>query len=135
MKEKILNEIEQKIKDLTPYLSACSSRVSHEAGCKISALEYVRDMIKDIQDEHASENLEEAAANCYYHNHAFARESFIEGVEWQKKQMMKDVIEATIIKTRVTNQTTAPTLSSVILSDAFHEGDKVKVKIFKEGKI
>lgn len=43
---------------------------------------------------------------------------------WQKQQIMKDVVEATIIKTRVTNQTMAPTLSSVILSDAFHEGDK-----------
>lgn len=52
-----------------------------------------------------------------------------------RRQMIKDVVEATIIKTRVTNHTMAPTLSTVILSDAFHEGDKVKVKIFKKDQL
>lgn len=57
--------------------------------------------IPDIVDEHfdemlgeepVSEDLEEAADNCYYRNHACARESFIEGAQWQKQQMMKDSV-------------------------------------------
>ena len=28
------------------------------------------------------EEIEEAADNCYYRHHAYARESFIEGVKW-----------------------------------------------------
>lgn len=43
------------------------------------------DMGKNSQ-EPVSEELEEAADNCYFHNHAYARESFIEGANWQKEQ-------------------------------------------------
>lgn len=71
--------------------------------------------VDSLQEEPISEDLDEAADNCYFHNHAWARESFIEGANWQKEkddklftivymdgvekgkqQMMKDSISATI---------------------------------------
>ena len=67
------------------------------------------------QEELVSEDLDEAADNCYYRHHSCARKSFIEGASWQKEkddklftlaymdgvekgkqQMMKDSISATI---------------------------------------
>ena len=55
------------------------------------------------------------------------------GMMLQKEQMMKEVKEAQVILTRITNATLAPSLSSVILDDSFKEGDKVKVILIKEG--
>ena len=54
------------------------------------------------------------------------------GIRLQKEQMMKEVKEAQVILTRITNATLAPSLSSVILDDSFKEGDKVKVILIKE---
>lgn len=62
--------------------------------------------------------------------------TFIDAIEYgirlQKEQMMKEVKEAQVILTRITNATLAPSLSSVILDDSFKEGDKVKVILIKE---
>lgn len=44
--------------------------------------------------EAVSDDLEVAADNCYFRNHGYARESFIEGANWQKQQMMKEAAEA-----------------------------------------
>ena len=47
----------------------------------------------DVDDspkgEPVSDDLEVAADNCYFRNHACARESFIEGANWQKEHLWK----------------------------------------------
>ena len=62
----------------------------------------------------------------------FAQDLAIYVANWQKQQLMKDAKEAQVILNRVTNQTLVPTLSSVILDETFHEGEKVKIIIIKE---
>lgn len=96
--------------------------------------------IPDIVDEHfdemlgeepVSEDLEEAADNCYYRNHACARESFIEGANWQKQQMMKGAVEGTVSDLTVAYNR----VSSVWLDNDEHPykmNSKVKLIIIKE---
>lgn len=48
------------------------------------------------KEEPVSEELDEAADNCYFHNHAYARESFIEGANWQKEQIIANTTDAMI---------------------------------------
>lgn len=43
-------------------------------------------------EEAISEDLQAAADNCYYRNHAYARESFIEGAQWKEQQIMKNAV-------------------------------------------
>lgn len=52
--------------------------------------------IDSLQEEPVSEGLEEAADNCYFHNHAYARESFIEGANWQKEHIIANTTDAMI---------------------------------------
>lgn len=127
----------------------------------IAAAHTIEPTIPEIVDEHwwemlgeepVSEELEEAANNCYYRNHAYARESFIEGANWQKQkneskvlteeqcrkirddafelgkdamkqQMMKDAIEAII-----------PIHGQIWVDNKteYKGGDKVKLIIIKK---
>ena len=57
-------------------------------------IEAISMAIEALQEEAASEDLEEAADNCYYYNHAYSRESFIEGAKWQKEQFEKNRLAA-----------------------------------------
>ena len=52
---------------------------------------------------------------------------------WQKQQMMKDVKEAHVIMSHITQKSVAPILSAVLLDEnKYREGDKVKLIIIKE---
>ena len=103
-----------------------------------------------------SEDLEEAADNCYFRNHAHARESFIEGANWQKEkddklftivymdglekgkqQMVKDSISATIESDldplwAVYGKQKIVCKWGELEAKKFKEGDKVKLIIIKE---
>ena len=43
-------------------------------------------------EEAISEDLQAAADDCYYRNHSYARESFIEGAQWKEQQIMKNAV-------------------------------------------
>lgn len=52
---------------------------------------------------------------------------------WQKQQMMKDVKEAHVIMSRITQKSVVPILSAVLLDEnKYREGDKVKLIIVKD---
>lgn len=115
-------------------------RHSVEGIAAVTEIRKLLSFIDSLPNEPTSEDLEKEIDRVYFKNeccsqrlhHKEIAEIARHFANWQKQQMIKDVVEATIIKTRVTNHTMAPTLSTVILSDAFHEGDKVKLIIVKE---
>ncbi len=43
-------------------------------------------------EQKIDERLQKAADECCYRNHAFARESFIEGANWQNKENEKNYL-------------------------------------------
>ena len=52
------------------------------------AYDEILSFIESMTEETGNDDLERAADNCYFHNHAYARESFIEGANWQKAQLL-----------------------------------------------
>lgn len=96
------------------------------ASAGASASEELEIEIERWYDNEASEGFEnvlwEDICECARH---FAN--------WQKQQMIKEALEAHVIMTHVTHESVVPALSAVILDERkYHDGDKVKVKIFKE---
>lgn len=99
-KELIKQEIERIIEEETQI----SKGSDYYHGVKES-MEKLLKFIDSLQEEPASEDLEEALAECVNRRleiDEFANDSikfaFIEGAEWQKQQMMKDVVELHIIE-------------------------------------
>ena len=95
----------------------------------------------DKQGEPVSEDLGEAADNCYYRNHAHARESFIEGAKWDEQQKAKDAIDCEISEVEVDTcgcGLNSHTRLSIVVDDeelrnmGFKDGDKCKVVILKD---
>lgn len=78
----------------------------------------------DIDDKHLDE----------YPYHPIAEEKFIEGANWQKEQMMKDAIDATIKHTPNDYGEFAPCIYAKVDS-TYNEGDKVKVLVIKEEQL
>ncbi len=103
MKEKIKSEIQRLIKAYSPIQSA-------EGKYKVEAYEDLLTYIDSLKEEPVSNDLEEAAKKAgqkYFpdENNIWARPNyeakaaeyvFIEGVQWQKQQLMKDTVEAVI---------------------------------------
>lgn len=89
-KEKIRAEIERLKKENETYVDKdyAESQKWHMHGAYHVLFE-LSNFIDSITEEPVSEDLEKAADNCYYHNHAYARESFIEGAQWQKENLWK----------------------------------------------
>lgn len=58
--------------------------------------------------------------------------ALMKAAQWQYEKLMKNILGVYDVTTHVTNQTMVVSLSPVMLNDAFHEGDKVKVAIIKE---
>lgn len=82
--QKIREEVEKLKSQL--LRGACFSQIAMETICKEEAYDEVIAILDTMQEEPVSKDLEKAAANSYYHHHAFAIEAFIEGANWQKKQ-------------------------------------------------
>ena len=90
MIEKILNEISRLKKELKGYSAS-------------EALDYIESYINTTQEE-SSEDLEDAAYHFCMDEYGNPKESLFEfdqrcfkaGAEWQKQQMMKDAVDATI---------------------------------------
>lgn len=82
-----------------------------------------------------SEDLEKAADNCYYNQHAYARESFIEGANWHKEQLLKNAMDGQVnilpggfVSIREINNYA---LKQYLL-DNFKTGDKIKIIIINK---
>ena len=92
--QKIREEVERLKSNLIH--GACASQIAMETRCKEEAYDEVISLLDSMQEEPISEELYEAADNCYFHNHAYARESFIEGANWQKEQIIANTTDAMI---------------------------------------
>ena len=92
--QKIREEVERLKSNLIH--GACASQIAMETRCKEEAYDEVISLLDSMQEEPRSEELDEAADNCYFHNHAYARESFIEGANWQKEQIIPNTTDAMI---------------------------------------
>ena len=75
--EKLIAEIERRLKRYDPDYTNAGSE-----------LKELISFITSLQQERPSlpSNLDEAAENCTYCEHAYARESFKEGAEWAARQ-------------------------------------------------
>jgi len=69
------------------YLQSCINKAK-KSWKGVDADEFM-DEVRGREKSEIPTSLEEAAADCTYHNHAFARESFIEGAKWQKAKDCK----------------------------------------------
>jgi len=128
--QKVKEEIERRISNLEQigdreYIE----KFFREQFRFIEVYESLIKFIDSIPEEPASEDLEEAASKYIEEDfHERSRADFKAGAEWQKHQMMKDAVDATILN--VDAQTIEFGLWPEKLLD-MKEGDKVKIIILK----
>lgn len=96
--------------------------------------ELIDELRKEINREPSlpTDNLDEAAVNCTYCEHAYARESFKEGAEWMAKQgyTQEEIVED---KSLGLGYGVLPGVTPIInLPDSFKPGDKVIVQVRKK---
>ena len=96
--------------------------------------ELIDELRKEINREPSlpADNLDEAAVNCTYCEHAYARESFKEGAEWMAKQgyTQEEIVED---KSLGLGYGTLYGITPIInLPDSFKPGDKVIVQVRKK---
>lgn len=105
------------------------------AGAKWGA-EHLRDTTKMID-----KSLEEAALSHVKNKYNFSSElvynnigtdDFKAGAEWQKSQMLKDAVEATVMATKCGDKYQQLLITNWNSSDGLHNGDKVRIIIVKE---
>lgn len=102
-------------------------------------LSEIEELVNTLQEETVSEDLKEAADNCYYRNHAYARESFIEGANWQKQQMIKGAVDGIVhhfdgdgLAAIHYNDPKDVPMCYYASASGLEAGDKVKLIIIKE---
>ena len=98
-------------------------------------------VIEYLQEEHVSEDLEEAsyrfACKCQPLKTEYSTsspnpeviEAFKNGAKWQKEQMMKEAIDTEVCE-RITQNGLLPSVT--VLANGFKVRDKVKVIVIKE---
>lgn len=130
-KEKIRAEVER-LNHLVPY----DRKDRHDDGLHDAYFKILQFI--DSLEEPVSKELKEAAENCYYHNHAYATESFIEGANWQKEQMMKNAVdgEVTLDYWDSEDREVDLILADNVIGEehGIKDGDKVKLIIIKEAE-
>ena len=90
--EKLIAEIERQMKDynasIEKYYNKQKSIKAERDSWKWAECKWFLNLINSLKQEQPSlpSNLDEAANNCTYCEHAYTRESFKEGAEWMAKQ-------------------------------------------------
>jgi len=121
-------EKEEAIKILNDYMGG---KIDPESTELYHAIELVVDIFES-QPSLPTDNLDEAAVNCTYCEHAYARESFKEGAEWMAKQgyTQEEIVED---KSLGLGYGVLPGVTPIInLPDSFKPGDKVIVQVRKK---
>ncbi len=131
-KEKILAKIESLLNEMNyePY--------TDETFGRIQSLKELISYIDSLQEESASEDLEEAAGihalQCHSKKASVAtlaasKYDFIAGAKWQKEQMMQDAVDAEV---GYGKGFVIPLLGCVLDVFGLDYGNKVKLIIIKE---
>ena len=109
--QKIREEVEKQKSQLIK--GACASQIAMETRCKEEAYDEVISLLGSLQEEPVSEELEDASTKSankatpytrvdvgngevYVYTKHIVIDRFKAGAKWQKEQMMKDAIIATI---------------------------------------
>ena len=145
-KEKILAEIErlynQSLADENRQADRGLERAANVSYGKSIACKELLSFINTLPKEPVSEDLEDAAIKYadentedptemneydseYFDWHDYCERVYKAGAQWQKEQMMKDAVDATLAKTEG--------MIWIDNTKAYNKGDKVKVIIIKEG--
>ena len=99
--QKIREEVERLKSQL--LRGACSSQIAMETRCKEEAYNEVLAILDTMQEEPANEDLEEAAKRYSDNENPICTcaecllKSFKDGAEWQKQQVKKEAVSATIV--------------------------------------
>ncbi|MBR6142160.1 MAG: hypothetical protein IKQ37_10435 [Bacteroidaceae bacterium] len=132
--EQIKSEIERRIENIKRYILKPGS--DKRFTVVPEQLSHILSFIGSLEEELLSEDLENKICQLAEEYTLYGQSDYIRLktvltnlANWQKWQMMKDVKDATVIMTHVTNESLSPALSVVLLPDTFQEGDKVKVII------
>lgn len=132
--EQIKSEIKRRIENIKRYVLNPES--DKRFAVVPEQLSHILSFIGSLEEELLSEDLENKICQLAEEYTLYGQSDYIRLktvltnlANWQKWQMMKDVKDATVIMTHVTNESLSPALSVVLLPDTFQEGDKVKVII------
>lgn len=128
--EKIRNEIERWKKELR-LSTSCEAKYRREM------LDDISEFIDSLQENPVSEDLEEASEKyaCRFtsskYGHDKIKATFKDGANWQKKQMMKDAVDADAIFDYYDDQDRlyVSILATDVLAEKYGLKDKSKVKI------
>ena len=137
-----IQKIREEVEKLKSQLlrGACSSQVTMETRCKEEAYNEVLAILDTMQEEPASEELEEASRN-YTDNEEYGddvyfsiKASFQAGAKWHKEQMMAKAIDGYVIED-VEEGNGDFLLSADYLpkSMGLKDQQRVKVIVIKEG--